>query len=189
MALFSAFNIGKDMALFLEIHNLLGQITQNSSSGQFTSNDLGILEEFDADPVHSDVETTPINRGGQKAFRDVFEHWEGRFAFARQDATGEFMEQMLQEAFLGSNGAVTAKVTQVISHPLGVSYGSTTWVWDEAIIRQSKGGSYKAKDKVVQEYTFKAPRRIPGDASGARSTVEALFMAQAVALGVLPKNN
>ena len=81
---FAAFTIGKDMALAIELVNVLGGVVPAGTTGVVLDvSDIGYLQNFQASPQHSTIEAKPISHGGVKKFRDKFEHWEGGFEIIR----------------------------------------------------------------------------------------------------------
>lgn len=165
-ALFTAFNIGRDMELHIEVKNLAGFAVPNPSPGTaaatvplFDIGDLGLLQNFNCDPVFGNIEVRAINLGGATASRDDFQKWEGRFEVVRQTAASDYLMQVLQDAFLAGSGQITATITQTIYDSRGPATGTVQLVWAEAVLKPEKAGDYSTDNPVVQAFAFSAPKR------------------------------
>lgn len=170
---FQAFNIGKDMSVTVELHNILGSVSPAASAAKgivLDISDIGFLEEFDANPQHSTVEIKPISHGGQKRFRDKFEHWEGSFTVTRSGPASDLLIQVLQDALLASaGGAVYVTIIHTVYDPMGSPSGNMCYAFQNCTLTPSGGGKFSGDAPVNQSFSFKSPRRVILDASGAIS--------------------
>lgn len=184
MALFNSFSIGKDMELKIQVTNVAGAITQASTLPISGVLELGILERFVCNPIGDELKVVPVNRSGVPVYRNLQSGWEGEFDCVRQGFTGDLLAQVLQEGFHGSNGAIETTVTQTIYDPRGESYGSVILSWAGASLRQTNAGEYRAEDKVVQTWSFKAGQRTIDNVAGSFSGLDAALLTQLTALGI-----
>lgn len=169
--LFRAFTIGKDMSLAIELKNVLGSTVAPGSGANtlLDVSDIGMLENFQANPTHNTIEAKPISHGGQSVFRDTFGHWEGSFDVIRTGPMTDLLLQVLQDALLSSTGgSVTVNLYQTVYDPLGLPNGNQHFAYMDAVLTPSGGGSYAADNPVNNSFSFRAPRRdiIQQDTSG-----------------------
>lgn len=165
-ALFTAFNIGRDMELQLQLKNLVGFAVANPSPGTaastvplFDISDLGLLQNFNCDPVFASIDVRAINLGGATATRDDFQKWEGRFEIVRQTAASDYIMQVLQDAFLAGSGQIHATISQTVYDSRGPATGAVQFTWAEATLKPEKAGDYSTDNPVVQAFAFSAPKR------------------------------
>ena len=183
--MFETFSVGKDMTLQIQITNVMGAVAQDASLPIAGALDLGLLERFVCNPIGDELKVVPINRNGVPVYRNIQSGWEGEFDVVRTGFTGDLMHQILQEGFHGSNGAILTTVTQKIFHPAGESYGLVQLEWPDAILRMTNAGEYKAEDKVVQSWSFKAGRReLSQPPTGAFTGLDAAILTQLTLLGI-----
>lgn len=160
---FQAFNIGKDMLLQINLHNTLsaaGLPNALDTATLFDVSNLGLLENFEASPVHSTIETRPISHGGQKFFRDRFDEWKGSFDIVRTGMGVDFLVQILQDALLAPNGgAIYCDMTQTVYDPLGNATGNGVFQFSNVILAPSNGGKFTADSPVMYTFEFRASRR------------------------------
>ena len=182
---FQTFSIGKDMEMRIQVTNVMGALGQSSSLPVASALDLGILERFVCNPIGDELKVVPINKNGVPLYRNIQSGWEGEFDVVRQGFTGDLLHQILQEGFHGSNGAILTTITQKIWDPAGEAYGFVEFEWPEAVLRMTNAGEYKAEDKVVQSWSFKAGRReLAGPPTGSFSGIDAAILTQLTALGI-----
>jgi hypothetical protein len=183
--MFETFSIGKDMEMKIQVTNVMGAIAQDASLPIASALDLGILERFVCNPIGDELKVVPVNRNGVPVYRNIQSGWEGEFDVVRTGFTGDLLHQILQEGFHGSNGAILTTVTQKIYHPAGEAYGSVEFEWPDAILRMTNAGEYRAEDKVVQSWAFKAGKReLATPPTGAFSGIDAAILTQLTALGI-----
>ncbi len=160
MAIFTSFNIGKDLTIQLVIKNALGIVVPDTATGLIDSNDLGLLMNFNCDPINGDVEIKPINNGGEPLRRNTFGGWRGTLDFARANSNLDKLGQILQDSYYGTGtGAVLIDVLQTIASPLGLGSGYLTLKYPNATLKQTKGGDFKSEDSVMQGLEFMCSRR------------------------------
>lgn len=183
--LFRAFTIGKDMSLAIELKNVLGGATATSPNTMLDISDIGMLENFQANPTHNTIEAKPISHGGQSVFRDTFGNWEGSFDVIRTGPMTDLLLQVLQDALLSATGgSVTVNIYQTVYDPLGLPSGNQHFAFMDAVLTPSGGGNYAADNPVNNSFSFRAPRRdiiqqdtanVPtGEARTATSLLDAL---------------
>ncbi len=185
---FAAFNIGKDMALSIQLQNIGSVAAKGATTSIMNAVDIGILESYSCDPVNSVVETDPINLGGVPVVRAVEKGWQGRFSIARTSSAGDVLAQLFQESYYGGNGTVLAQITHVIFDPQGYAYGSTTLQYPNSVIRMVKGGDFTGEAKVTQEFEFRCPRRESVTDTTTDVTSQALLALQAAIAVALPSS-
>lgn len=183
---FAAFNIGKDMALTIQLQNIGSVAAKGASTSIMHATDIGILESYSCDPVNSVVETDPINMGGVPVVRAIEKGWQGRFGIARTSGAGDALAQLLQDSFYGGNGTILAMITHTIFDPQGYAYGSTTLQYPNSVLRMVKGGDFAGEAKVTQEFEFRCPRREGVKDTTADLTTQALLTLQAAMALALP---
>lgn len=188
---FQAFNIGKDMLLQINLNNTLaaaGLPSALSVGALFDVSNLGLLENFEASPVHSTIETRPISHGGQKFFRDRFDEWKGSFDIVRTGMGVDFLIQILQDALLAPNGgAIYADMTQTVYDPLGNATGNGVFQYSNVILAPSSGGKFTSDAAVMYTFEWRASRRdiITAVSNGLVPTEVAQLQALQATLGLL----
>lgn len=185
--IFQSFTIGKDMSLVLEMKNILGSIApKNTGNVLLDVSDLGYLENWNSKPLHSTIEIKPISHGGQKRFRDKFEHWEGGFNLARVGLATDLLIQVLQDSLLASGGgAVLCDILHTVYDPMGNPTGNGVFLYGDCTLTPDDAGTYTSDQAVMQGFTFKCPRRYLLDANQAPDANSAATKLLALA-SVLP---
>ncbi len=208
MAFFTAFNIGKDMAMSIQFEGgilsgdpgsplfaniplpgfIRDALNINHQGSSLTSEDLGQLLTFNSDPSSDTVTKFPANRRGAPVFVDRHLGWHGTFEIVRQTAVGELLAQMFQDAYLLSVGQISCTITQVIISPLGGATQRVTWTFPKSALRVATGGTYRTDEGVVQQYQFNCAQRLPGGFTGQVSKLEAAIATQFAAFQLVQAN-
>jgi hypothetical protein len=72
---------------------------------------------------------------------------------------GDLLQQLLQESYHGASGAVLVTINHTIFDPAGAANGDAFFSYPDAILRMTDSGEYRAEEKVIQKWSFKAPVR------------------------------
>lgn len=181
--LFTTFSIGKDQIVTIEIDNANSAVVLGATIKGFNAMDLGILERFHAQPIGDELKSTPATQGGVPVYRNIQSGWEGEFEFARTGMAGDLLQQLLQESYHGASGAVLVTINHTVFDPQGAAGGDAKFAYPKAILRMADAGEWRAEEKVIQKWTFKAPRRdLESVTAGLTDTENALLAAVGVAV-------
>lgn len=183
---FTAFTIGKDMALSINLQNVLGAAApapagKPPAGPKLDVSDIGYLMNFKATPNHNRIAIKPISHGGEQRARDRFENFTGSFGIVRTGPITDLLCQILQDALLApSGGAVYVDLFQTIYDPMGNGSGAMEFQFPNATLSPTNAGEFAADNPVDYAFEFWAPKRILLDAGNASQPTTAYNALQAL---------
>ncbi len=188
--LFTSFNIGKDMVLSMNLHNLFGGAVAAAGApagDTITADDLGLLSDWDEDPQNSDKIIHPINNNGVSVARSIEQGCKFSFSIDRVDGAPDILGQLLRDAFYATGaGSTLVDITVVKFHSRGQASGTTTLLFPNSTLRHTKGGKYAGEEKVSASFEgyCPLPTMINDDATNPLATALDAQRAAAAALRV-----
>ncbi len=157
----SAFTLGKDMSLSIQVINLLGASSSTpSKTNPYSVDDIGILESWDVKPIQKMITKIPVNYGGQPIHRQVVSGWQMSAVITRIGPQVDYLAQALQDAYYNQGGSVLATVTHNIINPTGAASGENSWQYQNCVMTVQDLGMYRGEEAVSQRIEFLSPVRV-----------------------------
>jgi hypothetical protein len=141
--------IGQDLRLVLFTPVSLAGV---AAGGGFTSDALGRLAGFNAVPVIQEVNGVPLDNGGIRIVRNIYQGWNGDIDFIRYNGNASLLMASIMSIFnqLGNESYfnIEAVVYNVISQT------TDTYTFLNCVLSQINSGDYREISRVDQRLHF-----------------------------------
>lgn len=140
------FNVGKDAVLSIV-----------SPTGALE--EIGLLQEFEASPIGSILNSLPINKNGLPIHRTTYQGWDLSFTYDRQNGNADLLHNALEANFYAGNADICFQIAQTIRNPDG---SVDRFVFLNVSLLMESAGNFVQDQKVQQRFTGKASQRVTG---------------------------
>ncbi|MFZ0270995.1 MAG: hypothetical protein WAL34_04010 [Acidobacteriaceae bacterium] len=132
------FSVGRDVSL-----------TLTNPNGNLT---LSGLTQFDAKPVYTAIKSKRIS-DGKTHHAQIPDGWEGSFKLDRLDPSVDIFFANLEAGYYAGQNTPSGTIQEIIAEADG---STTTWSYDEVVLKLDDAGSWAADKKVDQAIGFNA---------------------------------
>lgn len=142
----TGFSVGQDMSTVLFV--------PKNGGGVINSQSLGRLLSFDANPVISEQQMTPINNGGVRLVRNIYQGWSGDISFGRYNGNLSLLMGAIMGVF---NQIGTETYFNIEAVVFNSTVGTTdNYTFTNAVLSQGSIGNFGETSRVDQRLHFEA---------------------------------
>lgn len=141
--------IGQDLRLVL--FTPVG-LAGAASGGGFTSDALGRLSSFNAVPVIQEVSGVPLDNGGIRIVRNIYQGWNGDIDFIRYNGNASLLMASIMSVFNNLGNESYFNIEAVVYNV--VSQTTDTYTFLNCVLSQVNSGNFSEISRVDQRLHF-----------------------------------
>jgi hypothetical protein len=141
--------IGQDLRLVLFTPVGLAGV---AAGGGFTSDALGRLVGMNANPVIQEVNATPIDNGGIRIVRNIYQGWNGDLEFVRYNGNASLLMASIMSIFNNLGNESYFNIEAVVYNV--VSQTTDTYTFLNCVLSQVDMGRFAEIARVEQRIHF-----------------------------------